>query len=190
MLLLSGEICGVSVSTPGDREADCMGWPLGVRPAVQFCKQKCEDSRWGETFISKEALRAPGGREIICVTHSVWPGLCSVCLTHKVPLVSRGLDPSQPKGRSSKRKHPHWSDGQAGSLWITKQQVSVLGNVLVPLLAKTTCVWAHWNHHHVYTVIMKIYPAARLKMGETAGLLTWLTELHHAGIFRECFLMY
>lgn len=40
MPVMPGEICSASTgSALGDLEADCVGWPLGVRPAVQFANK-------------------------------------------------------------------------------------------------------------------------------------------------------
>ena len=40
MLVMSGEIYSANAgSTQENLEADCVGWPLGVRPAVQFANK-------------------------------------------------------------------------------------------------------------------------------------------------------
>jgi len=37
---MSGEICSASAGiTPGDSKIDCLGWPLGVQPAMQFANK-------------------------------------------------------------------------------------------------------------------------------------------------------
>lgn len=87
MLLMSGEIwCVSAASCSGDLEADYIGWPLGVRPAVE---------RWLAAEVRPLSPNRPsecqGEGNHPCQAQSVWPGLRSVCLTHELLQVSSGL---------------------------------------------------------------------------------------------------
>ena len=62
ILVMSGEICSASVgSAPGDLEADCVGWPLGVRPAVQFANKSVRLAAEVRPLSPHRPLECQGG---------------------------------------------------------------------------------------------------------------------------------
>lgn len=93
---MSGEIChGTAGCVLGDLEADCVGGPLGVPPAVQFANKSARLLRWDVYLqIGLRCIVEGGGWWAVSHMGALRP----VRVTYEVLLLSSDLDPVQPKG--------------------------------------------------------------------------------------------